>query len=260
MIPRRQSQESSTRPEDANTPQRLASKSGCATFLSAKVTKRDRAGTNRACLVEIQDETAPRSRGRRLLVNVVFCTLQTMSTAPRYQPRYTFADYCHWEGDWELWNGTAVAMSPSPLGPHERAVAKLVFQIEAALQRHNCACASYAGLDWIVADDTVVRPDVMVVCGIQPGRHLERAPALAIEVLSDSTAEKDRTAKRALYQASGVAHYLLVNPATTTIEWLALDDDGAYHDRSAEIAGAPTFTVTLTEGCRIEIDRQLTFA
>jgi Uma2 family endonuclease len=183
-----------------------------------------------------------------------------MSTAPRYQPRYTFADYCQWEGDWELWNGTAVAMSPSPLGPHERAVAKLVFQIEAALQRHGCACATYAGLDWIVADDTVVRPDVMVVCGSQPGRHLERAPALAIEVLSESTADKDRTAKRALYEASRDAHYLLIDPATKTIEWLALGDDGAYRDRSADLAGSPTFAVTLTDGCQIDIDRQFTFA
>jgi hypothetical protein len=48
--------------------------------------------------------------------------------APRYEPHYSVSDYLQWEGDWELWNGTAVAMSPSPLGPHERAAAKLVFQ------------------------------------------------------------------------------------------------------------------------------------
>ena len=99
-----------------------------------------------------------------------------MSTAPRYEPHYSVSDYLQWEGEWELWNGTAVAMSPSPLGPHERAAAKLVFQIESCLQAQGCACATYAGLDWIVSDDTVVRPDVMVVCGSQPGRHLERPP------------------------------------------------------------------------------------
>lgn len=183
-----------------------------------------------------------------------------MSTAPRYQPRYTFSDYCQWEGDWELWNGTAVAMSPSPLGPHERAVAKLVFQIESSLQRHACRCATYAGLDWIVQDDTVVRPDVMVVCGSQPGRHLDRPPALAIEVLSDSTAEKDRTAKRALYESTGVSQYLLVDPVTKTIQWLALGADGCYGDRSAELLASDRFEVTLPDGCRIEFDRQTTFA
>ena len=41
-----------------------------------------------------------------------------MSIAPKYQPHYTVDDYQHWEGDWELWNGVAVAMAPSPFGPH----------------------------------------------------------------------------------------------------------------------------------------------
>ena len=183
-----------------------------------------------------------------------------MSTAPRYQPHYTVADYCQWAGDWELWNGTAVSMSPSPLGPHERAVAKLVFQIESCLQRHSCRCASYAGLDWIVQEDTVVRPDVMIVCGSQPGRYLEQPPTVAIEVLSPATADKDRSAKRSLYESAGVGHYLLIDPVAKTIEWLALDEAGRYHDRSAEIAEADRFSVTLDEGCRVEFDRRTTFA
>jgi Uma2 family endonuclease len=183
-----------------------------------------------------------------------------MSSAPRYSPHYTHADYCEWQGDWELWNGTAVAMSPSPFGPHERAVAKLVFQIEESLAEQRCECASYAGLDWVVEDDTVVRPDVMIVCGRQPGRHLERPPVLAIEVLSDATAEKDRTAKRNLYEARGVAHYLLVDPMARSIEWLALGADGRYLDRSVEIAAAGHWTVELPAGCRIAFDRQTMFA
>jgi len=183
-----------------------------------------------------------------------------MATAPRYQPHYLISDYLQWEGSWELWNGTAVAMSPSPLGPHERAAAKLVFQIESCLQAQGCSCATYAGLDWIVSDDTVVRPDVMVVCGVQPGRHLERPPALAIEILSDSTAEKDRTAKRTLYERAGVGHYLLVDPVEKTVEWLELGNDGLFKDRSGEIALADHFSVTLADGCQIDLDRQITFA
>jgi len=183
-----------------------------------------------------------------------------MATAPRYEPHYSVADYLQWEGDWELWNGTAVAMSPSPLGPHERAAAKLVFQIESCLQAQGCLCATYAGLDWIVSEDTVVRPDVMVVCGGQPGRHLERPPALAIEILSDATAEKDRTAKRILYERAGVGHYLLVDPVKKTIEWLELGDQGSFLDHSGDIASAKNFSLTLADGCQIDVDRQITFA
>lgn len=122
------------------------------------------------------------------------------------------------------------------------------------------ACHSYAGLDWIVTADTVVRPDVMVVCGSQPGRHLERPSALAIEILGDATAEKDRTAKRRLYELAGVGHYLLVDPLAKTIEWLALGAEGTYHDRSADIAEAERFSLTLPDGCRIDMDRGITFS
>lgn len=183
-----------------------------------------------------------------------------MSTDLRYRPHYTVADYSQWQGEWELWNGTAVAMSPSPLAPHERAVAKLVFQIESAFREQACGCATYDGLDWIVSDDTVVRPDVMVVCGRQPGRHLERPPILAIEVLSESTAEKDRTAKRDLYEAHQVADYLLVDPARQVIEWLSLGPDNRYADRTRQIPADGRWTVTLPDGCRITFDRQTTFA
>jgi len=54
--------------------------------------------------------------------------------APRYEPHYSVADYLQWEGEWELWNGIAAALSPAPLGPHERAAAKLVFHIGSCLQ------------------------------------------------------------------------------------------------------------------------------
>ncbi len=37
-----------------------------------------------------------------------------MSTAIQYAPRYTFEDYAQWEGDWELWEGIAIAIAMSP--------------------------------------------------------------------------------------------------------------------------------------------------
>ena len=39
-------------------------------------------------------------------------------SATRYSPHYTIDDYRLWEGDWELWQGTAVAMTPSLFGRH----------------------------------------------------------------------------------------------------------------------------------------------
>ena len=34
------------------------------------------------------------------------------SSAIRYSPCYTVDDHATWEGDWELWNGVTVCVSP----------------------------------------------------------------------------------------------------------------------------------------------------
>jgi Uma2 family endonuclease len=183
-----------------------------------------------------------------------------MSTVRKFQPHYTVADYQHWEGDWELWYGTAIAMSPSPFGPHERAVAKFVAQIDSSVTNGKCDCAVYAGLDWIVQNDTVVRPDVMIVCGNQPIRHLEKPPVLAIEVLSESTATKDNDAKRELYENQRVEHYLIADTAERFIRWFALQSSGEYRDTSNSIPDDGLFSVSLSDGCVIHFDRKGAFA
>ena len=147
-------------------------------------------------------------------------------------------------------------MSPSPFGPHERAVSNLSNQMYNSVAACNCNCTAYTGLDWIVQNDTVVRPNVMLVCGEQPEKHLERPPALVIEVLSDSTAEKDVTVKRELYESQGIEHYLIVDTATKSICWLALQAKGQYEDVSAQIGPAGNFSVPLDNGCEIHFDRQ----
>lgn len=171
-----------------------------------------------------------------------------MSSAASYKPHYTYQDYLHWEGDWELWFGTAIAMTPSPFGPHERVVTQLVTQLNIALSTGCPRCRVYAGLDWVAAADTVVRPDVMVVCGEQPERHLERPPALAAEVLSPSTAKHDRQYKAALYAQFGVQHYLILDPEAKTLERFELVD-GAY--RSMDAANP---ALRLGDGCEASLD------
>ena len=175
-----------------------------------------------------------------------------MSSAPRYLPHYTVKDYMQWQGDWQLFDGLAIAMTPSPFGRHEQIVVNLIYELTANIHRHECDCRVYAGLDWIVSDDTVVRPDVMVVCGEQPERHLERAPEFVVEVLSLSTEKQDRAMKRQLYFEHGVAFYLIVDPITNAIEFLQSGDED-YHTQ----IDPDRITCTLPSGCRIAIARDL---
>lgn len=137
-----------------------------------------------------------------------------MSTAPHYQPHYTIADYLQWEGRWELWNGLPVAMTPSPAGRHARLLVDVAALLKAAVDAAGADCGAtvLAEIDWIVADDTVVRPDLVIVCGAEPPGHVEQPPALAVEILSPATRQRDLTVKRDLYAASGVGWYLIIDP------------------------------------------------
>ena len=89
-------------------------------------------------------------------------------------PRYTYSDYAQWEGNWELINGYPHAMSPSPARKHQFVCTELVVNIHTTLKKEtNCGdCFVYQELDWIISDDTTVRPDIMIVCGKIEGDFL----------------------------------------------------------------------------------------
>ncbi len=175
-----------------------------------------------------------------------------MSSAPRYTPNYTVDDYSQWEGDWELWNGTAVAMTPSPFGPHGSVLARLVTALTNGLDSAGCNATVLAEIDWIVADDTVVRPDASVICGEPPERHMETAPAIVVEVLSSATRERDINHKRALYESQGAAWYLIADPSAVSITLLKLNDQRKYIP--VPIAVDDGVELSICNDCRFNLD------
>ena len=97
-----------------------------------------------------------------------------MSVQPTLQT-YTVQDYLQWEGDWELIDGYAVAMAPSPVFEHQHASAKIFRQLDQALD--DCPrCQALFKIDVEFSDDIVVRPDVLVICYMPDGDRLTRAP------------------------------------------------------------------------------------
>jgi len=148
--------------------------------------------------------------------------------APKYLPRYTITDYFGWEGDWELWRGVAVSMTPSPFGKHQRVARNLMMELSKSLDSVDCECEVIYELDWVVDQDTVVRPDVMVLRDGIPEGHVTTVPVLIAEVVSPSTERKDRTAKRELYESEGVAYYIIADPETSTLEILQRGNQGRY--------------------------------
>ena len=123
---------------------------------------------------------------------------------------YTLADYSQWEGDWELIQGRPQAMTPSPGVRHQRVSLKLARQLDEQLE--ECPrCFVLFKTDWEIAEDTVVRPDVMVLCG-EVGERVIHRPELIAEVVSQATARRDERIKFQLYAEEGVPFYFLLYP------------------------------------------------
>jgi len=133
--------------------------------------------------------------------------------ALEYLPHYSYDDYKQWKGDWELIDGIAYAMAPSPSFTHQEINAKIIFQLMQQIQMCK-QCKALAELDWKIDDNTVVRPDVLLVCNVgHQKQFLSKTPQIIFEILSPSTKQKDRGLKYHLYEAQGVEYYVLVEPA-----------------------------------------------
>jgi Uma2 family endonuclease len=146
-----------------------------------------------------------------------------MPIAEKYRPFYTYDEYCQWEGRWELIEGLPYAMSPLPVPEHQRVSLNFSMIFNEALKKCK-DCKVYPPLDWKISDDTVLQPDVLIVCKKIEKKYLDFPPVLLVEVLSPSTAAKDRNVKMKLYQLQQVKYYLIVDPQFKKIEIYQIQD------------------------------------
>jgi Uma2 family endonuclease len=129
-------------------------------------------------------------------------------------------------------------VTPAPGTNHQICLGRLYQQLDAALPADLTVLL--APYDWVINDNTVVQPDLLVARTDQLGpTRLETTPLLVAEILSPSTARGDRGTKRLTYQDAGVATYWIIDPeAPVTLTALHLDDTGTYH--TAAIAAGDT--------------------
>jgi len=115
-------------------------------------------------------------------------------------------------------------------------------------------------LNLYLDDDTYLEPDVFYAGGDDATYKLGDdgfwygAPALIVEVLSASTARRDRADKFLLYEKHDVREYWLVEPDTLTMEVYTLQN-GQYQ-RHGVYKGGDQFTSSLLSAT-FEIDRLL---
>lgn len=161
-----------------------------------------------------------------------------MGLALRDTKRHTYGEYLQWPDEvrYELIDGEAIMMSPAPALDHQDITGELYFQVRSQLEGKPCR-PFVAPVDVRLprgdeaddAIDTVVQPDVIIVCAADKldRRGVRGAPDWIAEVLSPSTAAHDQIAKRRIYERAGVPEYWLVHPSDRTLTIYTLGD-GAY--------------------------------
>ena len=141
---------------------------------------------------------------------------------PEYK-RYTYDEYCEWEDDkrWELIDGVPYAMS-APNQSHQEICVQLLRIIANFLVGKTCkvfVAPFDVRLNVDTGDDTVVQPDLLVVCDRSKldGTSVLGAPDLVIEILSPSTSMRDRVLKLRRYLQAGVREYWIVEPESQSL-------------------------------------------
>jgi Uma2 family endonuclease len=149
--------------------------------------------------------------------------------ATRDDRQYTWRDYQSWpDGErWEILDGVAYAMSPSPSLEHQSVSRELLFSLTDYLHGKPCEVFG-APTDVRLSDVDVVQPDIVVVCDDDQLKrtHVDGPPTLVVEVVSPSSEVRDRHDKMALYAKHGVREYWIVTPSSALVEVYILQEAG----------------------------------
>lgn len=176
----------------------------------------------------------------------------------RYGNQHTYTDYSSWDDGerWELIDGIAYMMS-APSVAHQSISGEIFRQLANFLHGKQCKVFA-APFDVCLfakgdGDDTVVQPDLLVVCDQSKldEKRCNGAPDMIIEILSPSTSSHDRIRKLNKYMQAGVQEFWIVDPEHKDVTAYFLID-GVYVVAGAYESGE-TISVKVLEGCTISL-------
>jgi Uma2 family endonuclease len=125
-----------------------------------------------------------------------------------------------------------IIVTPSPSLMHQIVVHRLGVLLDRAIVESCLGLVIGAPFDVYLDAQNVPQPDLMVVLWdreqVLGSARLESAPSLAMEIISPSSATKDRVTKRDIYARYGVPEYWLVDPDAGTVTIFSDPQDGRY--------------------------------
>jgi Uma2 family endonuclease len=172
--------------------------------------------------------------------------------------KYLFSDYESWDDDnrYELIDGKVYLMSPAPSIEHQAISGEVFSQLRNFLRGKPCM-AFMAPVDVCLngkgdGDDTIVQPDVLVLCDKSKldKKRVNGAPDMVVEILSPSSASRDSILKMNKYLNAGVREYWIVDPESKKV-YTNLLSNGKY---ILEVyTETDTVPVGILEGCQIDM-------
>lgn len=139
---------------------------------------------------------------------------------------------------YEVIEGQVYNMSPAPTTKHQAVLRELLTEFTLFLRGKKCSVfASLIDVCFYEDDNDLskieewVEPDLVVVCDKSKIREkrIVGVPDLIVEILSPSTAKKDKIIKYNRYQRAGVKEYWIVDPSNEAVDVYVLEQTEFKH-------------------------------
>jgi Uma2 family endonuclease len=171
--------------------------------------------------------------------------------------RLTYEDYCHLPDDgkrYEIIDGE-LFVTPSPRSLHQIVVSNLQTELGPYVKSQRLGRLFVAPLDVVFSRFDVVEPDLLYIskarAAVLTEKNVQGAPDLVVEVLSETTADRDRAGKLKLYARYGVQEYWIIDPDAPTAEIYRRQKEG--FELAAKLEPADSLTSTLFPGFNLAL-------
>ena len=157
---------------------------------------------------------------------------------------YTWDDYVELPDDgqrYEVIDGN-LFVTPAPVFAHQLVSGELYDLLRGWAKRRAGGVVAYAPVDVVLANDTIVQPDLLWIAQERirsiVGDRVTGIPDLVVEILSPSTARRDRHKKSEVYARFGAREYWIVDPEKRSVEIRSLQG-GAFVTHAAGVGDTP---------------------
>ncbi|MEW9676291.1 Uma2 family endonuclease [Lentibacillus sp. L22] len=185
-------------------------------------------------------------------------------TLPKKDRKYTYADYLSWPEDTrtEIIDGTPYLLT-APSRTHQKVLSELHRQLANFLVGKDCEV--YPAPFHVVLDigeqsedvenaENIFEPDITIVCDTSKldDAGCKGTPDMLVEIISPSTARRDKIMKFNKYEQAGVKEYWIVEPKEKIVSVFMLQENRRY-GRPDLYSDQEEVEVGILDGCIIDL-------